>query len=58
VWAREELESFVEVYKRQVFGSKSGISAIADCVYIARTSCTKVSVLVHRVYVFKCVQIN
>ncbi|XP_067945624.1 exocyst complex component 8-like [Watersipora subatra] len=41
VWAREELEAFVEVYKRQVFGSKSGIPTIAECVGIARTSCIK-----------------
>lgn len=43
VWAKQELENFVEIYKRQVFGSKSGISAVADCVYIARNSCYKVS---------------
>ena len=43
VWAKQELENFVEIYKRQVFGSKAGISAVADCVYIARNSCYKVS---------------
>lgn len=39
VWSHRELKIFVEMFKRQVFGGKSNLSTIAECVSLARQHC-------------------
>ncbi|XP_029648593.1 exocyst complex component 8-like [Octopus sinensis] len=39
VWSHQELKIFVDMFKRQVFGGKSNLSIIAECVMLARQHC-------------------
>lgn len=42
MWSQSELQSFVETFRRQVFGGKSNLTVMADCVCIVRQSCKEV----------------
>ncbi|KAK3105314.1 hypothetical protein FSP39_022322 [Pinctada imbricata] len=39
VWAKQELQTFVDTFKRQVFGGKSNMTTIAECIHTVRQSC-------------------
>ncbi|CAG5136219.1 unnamed protein product, partial [Candidula unifasciata] len=39
IWAKQELQAFVSIFRRQVFESKASLTTIADCVVLARTHC-------------------
>jgi hypothetical protein len=39
VWAKEELEMFVNTFNRHVFGGKSTLTVISECVQTARQHC-------------------
>ncbi|KAI8795680.1 exocyst complex component 8 [Biomphalaria glabrata] len=45
IWAKQELQSFVSIFKRQVFESKASLSTIADCVLLARGHCQELSTI-------------
>lgn len=45
VWAQNELHSFVETFRRQVFGGKSNLTVMADCVCIVRQSCKELQMI-------------
>lgn len=45
VWAQQELLAFVKTFHRQVFGGKSTLSVIVECVQIARQNCNELCVI-------------
>jgi hypothetical protein len=45
VWSQNELQSFVDTFRRQVFGGKSDLTVMSDCVCIVRQSCKEVQCL-------------
>nr|XP_022342555.1 exocyst complex component 8-like isoform X2 [Crassostrea virginica] len=45
VWSQSELQSFVETFRRQVFGGKSNLTVMADCVCIVRQSCKELQMI-------------
>lgn len=45
VWSKAELKGFVNQFSRQALAKQSNIGAVADCVTIARTHCSSLSVI-------------
>ncbi|PIK59560.1 putative exocyst complex component 8 isoform X2 [Apostichopus japonicus] len=45
VWTKAELKGFVNQFSRQALAKQSNIGAVADCVTIARTHCSSLSVI-------------
>ncbi|XP_059153846.1 exocyst complex component 8-like [Physella acuta] len=45
IWSKQELESFVSIFKRQVFESKASLTTIADCVVLAKNHCEELSAI-------------
>ncbi|XP_005112876.1 exocyst complex component 8 [Aplysia californica] len=43
IWSKQELQSFVSIFRRQVFESKASLSTIADCVQLAKRHCQELS---------------
>lgn len=43
IWAKQELESFVSIFRRQVFESKASLTTIAECVQLAKKHCAELS---------------
>ncbi|XP_053378630.1 exocyst complex component 8-like [Mercenaria mercenaria] len=43
VWSKMELESFIKIFKRHVFDSKSNLPTIAECVSIAAKHCDELA---------------
>ncbi|XP_033764369.1 exocyst complex component 8-like [Pecten maximus] len=43
VWAKKELQMFVSTVNRQVFGGKSSLSVITECLHNARKQCEELS---------------
>ncbi|KAL4221236.1 Exocyst complex component 8 [Mactra antiquata] len=43
VWTKTEMESFISIFKRHVFDSKSNLPTIAECVSIASKHCDELA---------------
>ncbi|PVD36887.1 hypothetical protein C0Q70_03877 [Pomacea canaliculata] len=43
IWSKQELNSFVSIFQRQVFESKASLTTIADCVQLAKKNCAELS---------------
>ncbi|KAK7093761.1 exocyst complex component 8-like [Littorina saxatilis] len=43
IWAKQELVSFVSIFRRQVFESKASLTTIAECVQLAKKHCAELS---------------
>ncbi|KAL8591670.1 hypothetical protein ACOMHN_056786 [Nucella lapillus] len=43
IWGKQELESFVSIFRRQVFESKASLTTIAECVQLAKRNCAELS---------------
>lgn len=44
IWSKQELNSFVSIFQRQVFESKASLTTIADCVQLAKKNCAEVRI--------------
>ena len=47
IWAKQELVSFVSIFRRQVFESKASLTTIAECVQLAKKHCAEVHLSVN-----------
>lgn len=43
IWSKQELISFVSIFRRQVFESKASLTTIAECVVLAKKHCAELS---------------
>ena len=42
IWAKQELQAFVSIFRRQVFESKASLTTIADSVLLSKNHCMEV----------------
>lgn len=45
IWAKQEIQTFVSIFCRQVFESKASLTTIAECVVLARDQCEELGTI-------------